>query len=531
MAIEPIKGFYVHDEVTDTDGVAKVSIDAVHEFVEDVSGTVEGWLDEHPEATTTVQDGAIGTDKLADEAVTLEKIKVGDLGYVTPEMFGAKADGETDDTLAIQAAIDYATENNIDTVVFPYGTYIFTSLKLYSNSVLYGLGGKLKVKDNYVTTSSGTYYIIYCEFGAENVHVVNLTIDANSENNARPTVCDTITIMGNGSSVENCTLLNTIDSAIMASEITNGKIINNYIEGFYDSGIYVNSNGDESKLDKLIISNNNIVNDTGACIGLKRITTNVIITGNTLKAGAGISFEQTTGYDFSGKSIISNNIIEAVNTFGIMLRVLGPFLVVGNKIKTAGPGLKLESCTNANISNNYIDAGGSAIYMEDRKISESEYGSNENIIITNNTIEGNYGIAMVGALSQVGIKNIVINANKIKGVTKDFYVNSAARLENINITNNLLSNESSIQAADYSTIIVNNNIGGKVWGESGNLLTALKLTNTRLVNTNGFGNAADSATYKKGDLVVNTSGTNAKIQLAIADGAGSDVLKTVTLNT
>lgn len=64
MAIEPIKGFYVHDEVTDTDGVAKVSIEAVHEFVEDVSGAVENWLDQHPEATTTVQDGAITKVKL-----------------------------------------------------------------------------------------------------------------------------------------------------------------------------------------------------------------------------------------------------------------------------------------------------------------------------------------------------------------------------------------------------------------------------------------------------------------------------------
>lgn len=70
MAIKPIEGFYVHDEETNTDGVAKVSIDAVHEFVEDVSGAVEGWLDEHPEATTTVQDGAITSEKI-NESVSI----------------------------------------------------------------------------------------------------------------------------------------------------------------------------------------------------------------------------------------------------------------------------------------------------------------------------------------------------------------------------------------------------------------------------------------------------------------------------
>ena len=53
---------------------------------------VNNWLDEHPEATTTVQN----------HSLTIDKMVIGTLGYVTPEMFGAVGDGKTDDTAAIQ---------------------------------------------------------------------------------------------------------------------------------------------------------------------------------------------------------------------------------------------------------------------------------------------------------------------------------------------------------------------------------------------------------------------------------------------
>lgn len=38
---------------------------------------VNEWLDSHPEATTTVQDGAISTIKLTDDAVTTNKLADG----------------------------------------------------------------------------------------------------------------------------------------------------------------------------------------------------------------------------------------------------------------------------------------------------------------------------------------------------------------------------------------------------------------------------------------------------------------------
>lgn len=94
---------------------------------------VNTWLDEHPEATTTVQDGSLGTDKFTEYA---KKKTVKD--YVTPQMYGAFCDGVHDDTNAFIEAIRSGLP-----VYVPKGKYIITdTIYIPKGTTIYGVDNK-----------------------------------------------------------------------------------------------------------------------------------------------------------------------------------------------------------------------------------------------------------------------------------------------------------------------------------------------------------------------------------------------------
>ena len=122
-----------YDPANPSESVIPGIEDIVTDVVDDVVGdNVGDWLDEHPEATTTVQDGAITKAKI--NTAFLPEIEN---AYVTPEMFGAKGDGTTDDTQALQSAV-----NSEKPVFLSEKTYKITSpLNVATeNTTIYGSG-------------------------------------------------------------------------------------------------------------------------------------------------------------------------------------------------------------------------------------------------------------------------------------------------------------------------------------------------------------------------------------------------------
>lgn len=143
---------------------------------EQTASAITNWLNEHPEATTTVQD----------HSLTINKLVNGTLGYVTPEMFGAIGDGVTDDTEAIQNAL-----NASHVVIFGEKTYLIDGnhatwddlstggIQPNSNTTLIMCNGTtLKAKEN----TTGFYHTIYIREGVDNVTIYGGKIKCYKDN-------------------------------------------------------------------------------------------------------------------------------------------------------------------------------------------------------------------------------------------------------------------------------------------------------------------------------------------------------------
>lgn len=144
---------------------------------EQTAKAVNGWMNEHPEATTTVQD----------KSLTIEKMVVGTLGYVTPEMFGAIGDGIADDTNAIQSAIDTGLP-----VMFAARTYTvhstLTAKNLNSFNLVYALsvqsGAKMFGHDTVIKSDCTAIYAK----GVDDVTIAGIRFSKSLELIAEPIV-------------------------------------------------------------------------------------------------------------------------------------------------------------------------------------------------------------------------------------------------------------------------------------------------------------------------------------------------------
>lgn len=326
--------------------------------------------------------------------------------FVTVTQFGAKGDGTTDDTVALQAAL--SSGNSV--LYFPPGTYnITSSLLINSNTTLIGYGATIKrmaAIDNMMRNNADGVTGLYD--ANENIKIFGLKIDGNS---ATYTTTSTLVAFGHAKDivikdceiynipifhgielnaveraiVENCYLHNGTGQELLQLDLMAGfsvfpwfgpydftpcrDIIVNGCH-FYDAkgGIGSHSGNDPNQHYNIIWSNNTFRNMTspGHAMGAYNYR-NLTIIGNVVdgcifgisafKTGAvgltdwvisGNSFINATGFGrfitlFELKNItITGNTTETSTDSGIFLQGIDGFIVSNNTIRNASTSISSD---------------------------------------------------------------------------------------------------------------------------------------------------------------------------------------------
>ena len=289
-------------------------------------------------------------------------------GWQNVKNYGAKGDGTTDDTSAIQAAINAGSQ-----VYFPVGTYIVNQLNITNAKamILWGYGATLKKK-----AGSVTWTRIFEINTSDSVKILGLTLDGNKPNVAGSPEQGCGSIYATSTTnflfqdleirnsyygvsnlkgcrygdIVNC-IFDDIDVGILGMDAGNSYInienctfSNGTSEGV-SFGIYTPvTAADFAKIgyhDHIMISNCRFYNKNANCIQLRNVK-NVFISNNymerndTTKTTIGVAIDPDA---VTGVSVVPDNVVIQSNQIKGMLY----------------EGVKITNGTNMVVKDNYFD--------------------------------------------------------------------------------------------------------------------------------------------------------------------------------
>lgn len=447
-------------------------------------------------------------NKKIDELITTGEFNSFLSGIYTPEMFGAKGDGVTDDTEAIQKALAF---NNVNISK----NYLITeNLVLHSNLKIFGGGTitkKVEFNDSYLNhcifscTDSNNIDINNINLmsnslaisvhGCSNVNITNLII--NSEKYSI-LISDSEKNESNGITISNIKLEN--DVTIISSDgiHVDGGCSNIYIYNVSgttgDDFIALNAiEGTRKTIKNVIIDNIKCSGYAGVRIygKLNCVIENVSINNSYINSNNGIRLTNIVGFTEINlnaptfNNIVFNNCIVNSSIRNVFLTYINGSVTFNNCtfVTTVNPnvGFFNSSINSLLIFNSCVFNTNSSAFIQDCVVGKPPencntfgnitlnncdikkvflcFGTNKKTININNCDIDTYLITRTNPdVIDLSIKDCRINEIPFSGASKGIYTIKDSILNAEYLLNNLESSQDTI--LDVSNIIVNNNIKG-----------------------------------------------------------------------
>lgn len=409
---------------------------------EQVQEVVNEWMDAHS-----------GQYIVPDHSLTYEKLVNGTLGFVTPEMFGAKGDGVTDDTLALQAMFDDGFG-----VYRLSGTYLISKVDV--NGYVFGNG-------TITTDPEENEENVFNLIGDLKIEGITFNLKGTTEISSSVRRKIGINIYGNyGAEILNCIFTNTYTYSIRIYGLTNKKVeireckfdCNNGANAYCGSFIYISEcigTGTINIFNNIFVGNADKTQNMNGIFLADTSLDSVNIYNNVFdKCGRNNDrnarqcvidayFDVQNLFIFNNKFI--NNYWSVLRLHGVKKSKFSNNLIL-NSMETIMEGMILVNDGNASTgaaavgTSDIVIEGNMAIVNENRFHMGiqlySTTGSIENVFIKNNILSGFFPNGAI-VLDQT-TKSVLVCGNTIKASAVSIKIQTVADKAKIRIEHNEL---------------------------------------------------------------------------------------------
>lgn len=304
---------------------------------------------------------------------------------------------------------------------------------------------------------------------------------------------------GDGSVIQNNTIINNYFGLHFANEVSNVTIKNNNILKSQFDGINLDSN-----TNNIDIVENRIYENNLHAIVCKKSCNNIKIMNNILEnnIGIGILFERNSSINY-----VESNTIRS-NTMGMMISESLENDIIRNNFIANGNGIFLKSTKNNIINSNnitnsnnygvniYNNSTNNIIQFNNIKksmnsgVNIADYGTNNNKLVNNNITEGsNYGLKFDKTSNNILENNLIENNQN-----DDFFIRQS---KNNKIVNSYFNYTAFLLNDKKSNIIITDTMN-KIIDGNNITNTVYKQNNTIILNPNN-----NFTKLKTTDLTVN----------------------------